>query len=300
MEVALPALWLVAVSAAFYLAAKLILTPAIIGILRRIPAIGRLLESAANGIVNGVEAAIAQWIRPHLATLLKWFTAATLATLSLPLALLYYGAKNEEALKHLVGTKILAMVHAVFDPINHRVTAAINAVGSLGTRITNLDKRLTHGIEQGLRDLSAELLAKFKLGIDTLRRDVYGNTVPALEAEIEKIARAGAADIARVGNDIAGTASRLADLAKRLDVPLSLLESLIASVGIVGALSALETIGKCEPKLRSLCQYDPRLWDDFLLGILAVLAFPGLREMTMLGATVLDDLSGALVELAES
>jgi hypothetical protein len=300
VAVALPALWLAAILLAFYLAAKIILTPAIVGVLRHIPAIGRFLTGAATSVVNGVESAITEWIRPHLSTLLKWMEAAAIATLSVPLSMVYFGSKLESILQHLVETKIFQLVRTITNPIT-RVLNAVNAEAhSISVDLHDFKITIRHGIEQGLRDLSADLLAKFAKGIDTLRRDVFDRAIPSLEADMVKLARSAEADIARVGKDVEGVAARLADLAKQLSIPLSLLEQMIAVVGIVGALSALETVARCEPKLRSLCMHDAGLWDELLIGLLTLLAFPGLREMTRMGATVLADLSGSLTELAES
>lgn len=300
MAIALPALWLIALSLAFYLAAKLILTPMIVGILRRTPLIGRLLESAANGIVNQVEIAISKWIRPYLSTLVRWLKAYALATLSIPLAMVYFGAKIEAALKYLVSTKIMQMIRTVTNPIVRSVNATASAVRSISLELNRFEKAIQRSIEEGLRDLSADLLTRFRLGIDTLRRDVFGKAIPALESDIAKVARGAEADIARVGRDVVGVTRELADLAKRLNIPLSLLEEMIAAVGIVAALEALTTLAKCEPKLRSLCSYDPGLWDDFLLATLAVIAFPGFREMTLMGASIMDDAREAIIELANT
>lgn len=300
MVIALPALWLIAVSIAFYIAAKLILTPAIVGILRRIPAIGRFIAGAADSVVHSVENAIGRWLRPQLATMVRWLTAAAEATILIPGAIDYYSNKVEDALKYLVEHKIAQIVHGITNPIQRALSATATAVVGLRHDLGALDRRLTRSIEEGLRDLSAELLRRFAQGIDRLRRDVYGTTIPALEKAIADAFRGAEADIAGVGKDVAGIAQRLADLAKRLDIPLSTIEQLIAAVGVVATIEALDTLVTCKGKLKTLCQYDPGLWDDFLLGALALLAFPGLREMTKMGASLLEELSGSVTELAGS
>jgi hypothetical protein len=293
--------WLIALFlVAFFLAAKLVFTPMIVSILRHIPGVGRFLAGHADNAINSALNSAATWLKPHLARMVSWTKSLASATLEIPHALEHLAAKIEEALKYLALTKVPQLVHSVTNPIARAVNGLIHQVAAVPGQIAAAEERMRHGIEHGIRDLRDELTATFRNGIDRLRHDVFSDAIPGLEHSIANAFRTAEGDIARVGSDVNHIATHLADLAKRLDIPLSLLEQMIASVGVVVALQALESLARCEPKMRALCNYDPDTWGDFLLGVLAILAFPGFRSMVEMGADITGEIHDAIKELALS
>lgn len=266
----------------------------------RLPVIGRPFHGTLRSIENGIVAAINGFLRPLIRACVHAFKMLADVLLLLPLAIVVGVAGLIEALDYLRHTTIPNLLNAATLPLARAIQGLHAADLALARAIRGAEREFTHGIDRLREFVEVEVLRRLQHGIDRLRRDVYEDTIPELRQIINRGDALLERGLGAARDEIGSLEKDLLGLAKRLDIPLTLIESLIAAVGVTAAAEALETLVGCRGKMRQICTVDPQDWSNLILGLTAIAVAPGFREMVEMGATVMEDLHDAVTMLAES
>lgn len=262
-----------------------------------IPFIGNKASAAASSVSSYVERKTEAWLYPQLHTLLNWFEVLAARVLDFPHSIVEALSGVDSALKHLVETKIPQMIHAGIHQLRLDVDYLQTTTTGLVADVAAFPNTLTTRLNQFKSALDAEVLAKLRTGIDRLERDVVRPGDAALHREIGAARSVLDRDITAARDLARGAEADLAKLAARLDIPVGLLETMIATIGIAAAADAIETLGRCSPKLRKMCTSDPAQWARLIEGLALLALWPGLVDLTKMAQGILEAHHGRIHDL---
>ncbi len=259
-----------------------------------VPLIGGRIRSALNAIVDYALSPVRDWIRPHLTPLYRWLIDLADAVVDFPHEAVRFGRALVSKLDHYAHVVVHDVIKAFVNPIIRRVAAAEAALETIPRDIARLDRKIEHGIDN-LRDWVLEtILTRALQGIDRLRHDVFSEALPALRDFVMDRVKDLRGEVATVERGIENVGADLRELAKRLDIPLEVIEALVAAIGITAAIEAVETLGTCRGKLKTLCTSDPFAWEQFIAGLALLALWPGLEELTRETGSILEGVAQPL------
>lgn len=264
----------------------------------RIPFIGGKLAHAAISIGDAVERRVETWISSSAHTLVSWFSALATRIAQFPDAVEAFANNVEAAFKHLVEVKILDLIHTATQLTRDRLNALRADFNDLTNTVGDIWPNVERRIGAEARALTRAFGQELHNGIDAFDREVVEPAIVGIEhgirdlnTEVDKVATSAA-------QATSALAGRIADLAQSLDIPIAVIESLIATFGFAVALDALDALGRCSPKLRMMCSTDPVALADLFAGLILLAAWPGLYALTEDTQRVLGGIAGEVQDVA--
>lgn len=270
------------------------------GLANSVPVIGGYIARGLGAAIDYGKALFASYVEPTITHTVKWLDGLRQSVEGFVDSVNAYLVSLPGQLDHLLHVSVHDVVKAFVNPVRDAVHDVVRDVTGIGDDVGKLKdtfERELGGIE-----------GTVKQSIDHATNVIRNVDLPHFLDHAESFAQ-GAADV--VAGDVAATrdwaAGWIDDLLARLeDIPLD--ELLTGAAAGTAAFALAQVIAneaglgraECRAKVKQICATDPRAWEALLGLAIAPFAFPGLRALAEVGATMVQGMHDVVREIAES
>lgn len=270
------------------------------GLANSVPVIGGYIARGLEAAVNYAKSLFAAYVEPTITHTIKWLDGLRQSVEGFIGSVNAFIVELPGQLDHLLHVSVHDVVKAFVNPVRNTANEALGDAAAAA-----------HGVDVLARDVTARLHGiegDVKSSIDHATDVIRNVDLPRFLDHAESFAQ-GAADV--VAGDVAQVqdwaAGWIDDLLNRVEqIPID--ELLTGAAAGTAAFALAQVIAneaglgraECRAKVKQICATDPRAWEALLGLAITPFAFPGLRALAEVGATMVQGMHDVVRQIAES